>query len=369
MRNQFRHGTLFLYLEGRIDSSNVDSLETQLKEEGLIQNNVDIAFDAKDLTYISSAGLRVLLKVKKKVKRPVSIVNVSDEVFDILDVTGFTDIFEVERVMRQITLNGCRKLSSALNGEIFQLSDDEMIKVYGKDIPLSQIRKERSAAQSAMLYGVPTLIPYDVVKCEEGYGLIFEKAETTSLAYLISRDKGRLKLYATMLGTTLKELHRTEVPEDKFDDIKERYREWIKEIDDPADSKMAVFSNLISTIPDSNTYVHGDINLNSAMVQNGELLLLDMAGSARGHALFDLQSLFGSLVGIEKKNPGYCLKNYGLSGATCKEFWDIFFNVYMSDRQLEIGVMNNLLLKYYVLKESVLMKLEAKNRLNQQISR
>ena len=80
MRNQFRHGTLFLYLEGRIDSSNVDSLETQLKEEGLIQNNVDIAFDAKDLTYISSAGLRVLLKVKKKVKRPVSIVNVSDEV-------------------------------------------------------------------------------------------------------------------------------------------------------------------------------------------------------------------------------------------------------------------------------------------------
>ena len=220
-----------------------------------------------------------------------------------------------------------------------------------------------------MLYGVPTLIPYDVVKCEEGYGLIFEKAETTSLAYLISRDKGRLKLYATMLGTTLKELHRTEVPEDKFDDIKERYREWIKEIDDPADSKMAVFSNLISTIPDSNTYVHGDINLNSAMVQNGELLLLDMAGSARGHALFDLQSLFGSLVGIEKKNPGYCLKNYGLSGATCKEFWDIFFNVYMSDRQLEIGIMNNLLLKYYVLKESVLMKLEAKNRLNQQISR
>ena len=82
MRNQFRHGTLFLYLEGRIDSSNVDSLETQLKEEGLIQNNVDIAFDAKDLTYISSAGLRVLLKVKKKVKRPVSIVNVSDEVLD-----------------------------------------------------------------------------------------------------------------------------------------------------------------------------------------------------------------------------------------------------------------------------------------------
>ena len=41
----------------------------------------------------------------------------------------------------------------------------------------------------------------------------------------------------------------------------------------------------------------------------------------------------------------------------------------MSDRQLEIGIMNNLLLKYYVLKESVLMKLEAKNRLNQQISR
>ena len=362
MKSNFKNGALTFYLEGRIDSSNVEHLEKELIDEESNFDNVDLAFDVSRLQYISSAGLRVLLKVKKTFKKNIKIVNVSDEIFDILDVTGFTDIFEVERMMRSITLKGCKKLSSALNGEIFQLSDDEMIKVYGEDVSLTEIRKERENARTAMICGIPTLIPYDVVKCEGGYGLIYEKAETTSLSNLISRDRSLLPQYAEMLGVTLRGIHKTEVPQDKFPDIKNRYRKWIRMLDDSADSKTEVFSNLISAIPDSGTYVHGDINLNSVMIQGDEVLLIDMSGSARGHALFDLQALFGSLVGIEKKSPGYCLKTYGISGASCKEFWDIFFNVYMSERQQEIETMNGLLLKYFVLKENVLMKLENKSR-------
>ncbi|MBO5552185.1 MAG: STAS domain-containing protein, partial [Lachnospiraceae bacterium] len=278
MKSDFKDGALTFFLEGRIDSSNVDQIEADLRDEGSIFDNVDIAFDVSKLQYISSAGLRVLLKVKKSIKRPVRIKNVSDEIFDILDVTGFTDIFEVERMMRRISLNGCKKLSSALNGEIFELSDDEMIKVYGKDVPLSLIKKERVSAQTAMIQGVPTLIPYDVVRCEEGYGLIFEKAGATSFSYIISHKKELLPKYAALLGKTLRDIHRIEMPVDKFPDIKDRYREWIAEIDDPEDSRTAVFSNLISTIPDSNTYVHGDINLSSLIIQNNEILLLDMSG-------------------------------------------------------------------------------------------
>ena len=364
MKSDFKDGALTFYLEGRIDSSNVSRLETELRDEKSVFDNVNIAFDASKLQYISSAGLRVLLKIKKETKRPVRILNVSDEVFDIFDVTGFTEIFEVERKMRRITLNGCKRISSALNGEIFQLSDDEMIKVYGKDVPLEDIRKERAYAQAAMVCGVPTLIPYDVVQCEEGYGIVFEKAETTSLSYVISHNLDQIPVYANMLARMIRELHRTEVPKDKFPDIKDRYHKWVEEIDDPSDSKTAVFSNLISSIPDSSTYVHGDINLNSVMVQNGELLLLDMAGSARGNSLFDLQALFASLVAIEKNDEGYCLRTYGISSANCRKFWDEFFTVYMSDRQQEIESMNSLLMKYSVLKESVLMKLENKNRLN-----
>ena len=363
MRSEYKDGALTFYLEGRIDSSNADELESELKDQDMLFDEIDIAFDMERLEYISSAGLRVMLKIKKSAKKPVRAVNVSDEVFDIFDVTGFSDIFVIERKMRTISLRGCKKISSALNGEIFQLSDDEMIKVYGKNVALSEVKSERKRAQTAMIYGVPTLIPYDVVKCEEGYGLIYEKAAMTSLAYIIAHDPSSVKICAMHLGKLMSELHKTEIPEGKLPDIKDRYREWINEVDDPGDSKVAIFSKLIDSIADSNTYVHGDINLNSVMIHKDELILLDMSGSATGHAIFDLQALFASLVAIENKSEGYCRKTYGLSANVCKEFWRVFFDTYMQHRQEEIKSMNELLARYFVLKESILNKLEHKNRL------
>ena len=363
MKSDFVDGALTLYLEGRIDSGNISQMESEIMDVIKLIDNVDISFDVEKLDYISSAGLRVLLKVKKLIKNNIKIVNVSDEVFDIFNVTGFDKIFEVERQMRRISLEGCKKISSALNGEIYKLSDDEMFKLYGKDISLNEIKKERSYAQTALACGVPTLIPYDVVRCEQGYGIVFEKAEMSSLAYLIRQNPDKLGEYATMLGNLLKELHSTQIPADKLPDIKDRYREWLSVIDAPKDSSVQVYLNLISNIQDSQTYVHGDINLNSVMVQGDELLLLDMSGSARGHGIFDLQALFASLVALERKNPGYCKDTFGLPSNVCVKFWNVFFAVYMEHKEQEINSMNELLAKTFILKEKVLLKLEQMNRI------
>lgn len=362
MKSDFANGALTIFLEGRIDSTNADVVESELKEIATL-DKVNIVFDATDLVYISSAGLRVLLKIKQKTKSNIRIINVSDDVFDIFEITGFSDIFEIERQMRTISIKGCKKISSAINGEIFQHSDDEMIKVFAPTIPLSEIKKERAYAQTAMIAGVPTTIPYDVVKCEQGYGIIYEKLEMTSIAYILSRDTSRIEEYARKLGKLMKELHSCKIAEGKLPDIKDRYRQWIKDVDDPSDSKLTVFSSLIDSIPDSTTYVHGDINLNSVMDHDGELLLLDMAGSARGNALFDLQGLFASLVAIEKTQEGYCRRTFGLSQQTCMTFWNVFFDTYMDHDHAKIASMQELLLKYFVLKETVLTKLENKNRI------
>ncbi len=364
MKSEFTEGAMTFYLEGRIDSNNASEVEQEIMDESPIFESVDLAFDASKLEYISSAGLRVLLKVKKATKKDIVVKNVSDEVFDIFDVTGFSDIFKVERQMRSISLRGCKKISSSLNGEIFQLSEDEMIKVYPSSVSLEDIKKEREYTQAAMALGIPTLIPYDVVNTEHGHGIVFEKAEMKSLAYLISHNKDSLEMYATMLGNLLKELHSTEIPEGKLPDIKDRYKKWIAETDDPSDSQVMVFSNLMESIPDRTTYVHGDINLNSVMLFDGELILLDMSGSGRGNSLFDLSALFASLVAIESKDVGYCRRNFGLTSENCRDFWNKFFAVYMEGKHEQIRSMNQLLAKYFVLKESVLTKVENKHRVS-----
>ncbi len=363
MKGKFINGTLHFPLEGRIDGTNAPALEKELLEELSLYDQVEVALDAGKLQYISSAGLRVLLNLRKTQKKPVRIFNVSDEVFDIFSVTGFTDVLEVERTMRRISLNGCKKLSSGLNGEFFALSDEEMVKVYGPDIPLSDIKLERKYAQTAMVAGIPTLIPYDVVQTENGYGIVYEWAGAKSLAAVLKDEPDRLPSLAGLFAKLLLDIHSTEIQEGSLPDIKERYREWIRQIGDEGNAQTAVFSQLIETVADRGNYVHGDISLNSVLVRDGELVLFDMAGSARGHGLFDLQGIFASLVAMEKTKEGYCMESFGLSSQVCMNFWKIFFREYMEHGNGETGKMNELLLKYFVLKEQVLSQVEKKNRL------
>ena len=186
---------------------------------------------------------------------------------------------------------------------------------------------------------------------------------TDSLASCLRKNPDNQEMYAVMLGKILKEIHSTEVPTDKLPNIKARYRHWIDEIKELSDSKTSVFSNIIDSIADKNTYVHGDINLNSVMVLDGELLLMDMAGSAYGNPLFDLASLYASLVGIANTDDGYCRRTFGISKEHCLAFWETFFNVYMDGNQDAIKSMTELLSKYFVLKENVLMKVEEKHKL------
>ncbi|MCR5789242.1 MAG: STAS domain-containing protein [Lachnospiraceae bacterium] len=365
MNAEYIDGALTFSLSGRIDSNNVEEVEKEIHEEMSFYDKVDVAFDARDLTYISSAGLRILLRLKKSLKRPVRVFNVSDDMYDIFSVTGFTEILDVERTMRQITLHGCKKISSALNGEIFGLSEDEMIKVYDRSIPLSAIKEERSYAQAALIAGIPTLIPYDVVSCEYGYGIVFEMAGAQSLAYVLQREPEKLETYAKMFALLVREMHSTEIPEGKLPDIKDRYRGWFSELGGSNDPLIQTFTRLTESIPDKPTYVQGDISLNSVMLKDGELLLMDMAGSARGHALFDLQGLFASLVAIERGHEGYCRKTFGLSGDTCRKFWIAFFREYMKGSEAETDKTNELLLKYFVLKEKVLNLVEQKHQLRE----
>ena len=62
-----------IVLSGRIDSNNSAEVEKEIRNELSFYDDVDIAFDAKELEYISSAGLRILLKLKKEHKKSIRI--------------------------------------------------------------------------------------------------------------------------------------------------------------------------------------------------------------------------------------------------------------------------------------------------------
>ncbi len=83
-------------LGGRLDTVTAPDLEKELKE--FIDDTTELVLDFNDLEYISSAGLRVLLSAQKVMNKQGSmkLVNVSDSIMEIFEVTGFSDILTIE---------------------------------------------------------------------------------------------------------------------------------------------------------------------------------------------------------------------------------------------------------------------------------
>ena len=95
--NKAINGTaLTLFLEGRLDTATSPELETVLKES--LDGVTELIFDFEKLEYISSAGLRVLLSAHKALseKGGLKLTHVNEMVKEVFDVTGFTDILDIE---------------------------------------------------------------------------------------------------------------------------------------------------------------------------------------------------------------------------------------------------------------------------------
>ena len=89
--------SLTVTLAGRLDTNTAPLLETELKQS--LNGITVLVFDFGGLAYISSAGLRVLLAAQKVMNRQGNMVlkNVNDDINEVFEITGFSDILTIER--------------------------------------------------------------------------------------------------------------------------------------------------------------------------------------------------------------------------------------------------------------------------------
>ncbi|MCR5151378.1 MAG: STAS domain-containing protein [Clostridiales bacterium] len=90
-------GAITIEISGRIDTTTAPQLEKEVNDN--IAGVSELIFDFKDVAYISSAGLRVLLTAQKVMNQQgkMKIVNVSKDIMEIFDITGFADIMDIQR--------------------------------------------------------------------------------------------------------------------------------------------------------------------------------------------------------------------------------------------------------------------------------
>lgn len=85
-----------LTVSGRLDTTTAPELEAALDE--VLENTKELIFNLENLEYISSAGLRVILKAQKSMntKGSMKLTGVNDSIMEVFDITGFLDILTIE---------------------------------------------------------------------------------------------------------------------------------------------------------------------------------------------------------------------------------------------------------------------------------
>ncbi len=298
-----KDNVLTIKLQGRIDSSN--SVKTQEEIEEILQNNpaANLVLDADELEYISSAGLRIILKIRKDYPE-VKIINVNSEVYEIFDMTGFTEMIKIEKGYRKISVDGCEVIGKGSNGEVYRIDPDTIVKVYFNSDALPDIHRERELARKAFVLGIPTAIPYDVVKVGDSYGSVFELLNAESFTKILVKEPGRFEEIVGMYVELLKKIHSTEVAPSDMPSEKDVVLGWVNDVKGvlPAD-KWEKLHKLVDEVPENHHMIHGDYHTKNVMLQNGEYLLIDMDTLCWGDPIFEFASVYNAYKGFYVGRP------------------------------------------------------------------
>lgn len=312
---------LYIAVEGRIDASNASAVEeeiSRIKHENPAKHTV---IDADGLEYISSAGLRVILKLRKEEPK-LAIINVSPEVYDVFDMTGFTDMITIEKAYRRMSVDGCEFIAKGANGAVYRYDDETIVKTYYNRDALPDIKQERENARKAFVLGVNTAIPYGIVRVGDGYGTVTELLNATSVSKLIKANPDDLTQAVAYYVDTIKHVHSIEVDKGELPDFKEWVLDWADFLSDylPAD-KAQKLHDLVNDLPESRYMMHGDYHTNNIMVQNGETLLIDMDTLSVGCPVLEFASMYNAFVGFGELNHESVAEFLGYDFETAGRFW------------------------------------------------
>ena len=327
---------LYIAVEGRVDASNAAAAEEQIFQIKNENPGKHVVVDADKLDYISSAGLRVILRLRKEEPK-LAIINVAADVYEVFDMTGFTDMVTVEKAYQRMSVEGCEFIAKGANGAVYRYDNETILKTYFAKDALPEIKQERENARRAFVLGINTAIPYGIVRVGDGYGTVTELLNAVSVTKLICQNPDDLTQAAKYYIDMLKNIHSTEVEDGEVPDMKQTALAWADFVAPHIPEEQAKkLRALIEAVPKKNTLLHGDYHTNNIMVQNGEPLLIDMDTLCMGHPVFELGSMFNAFIGYSELDHQVTKNFYGYEHETAEKFWPLVLEMYLDTKDAAV---------------------------------
>lgn len=281
-------------LAGRLDTANATAIDAEIgKQLSGCDSTTEVLLDCADLEYISSTGLRIVLKYKKLFPG-LRIENAQHEVYQVFELTGFSRIISVTKALRRIDLTGCPLLGEGGNGAVYRISDDEIVKVCKHASGNDDLQRENAIAKEAFILGLPTAINFDIVDCGEGRrGVIMEALDSHSLGQYLMQHPEEMDSMAEKYAALFRQTNDITTDLPLFRNIKE----WLHELlalpeRFITDEEAALYEDMLNTIPDTNHLIHFDGHTGNVLLCGEEndrnLMLVDMGDVGVGHPVLEM---------------------------------------------------------------------------------
>ena len=327
------------FVEGSINSANAAEFGEALA--GLPGDAESVVLDVTELEYISSAGLRVLLGLKKRMgAKSFRIVGANSNVMDVFNMTGFADIMDIEPACRKISIDGCEIIGKGACGECYRIDDETIIKLYYNNIESETIEREKALAKKAFVMGIPTAISYDIVEADGRRGVVYELIKSKTLGELFRADPEKTDEYVRMYADVCKKIVSIHTSDSEIPSFKDANRADIAKITDITDAERDCLYRFIDLVPDGDNCIHGDLNINNIMVQDGECCLIDMGELSVGMPMFDVSRIAFSMV-YANPAPGSFNSFYKMPSETVAEIYQKFFRAYFGCDTVEEAEKND----------------------------
>ncbi|MCR5079422.1 MAG: phosphotransferase [Bacilli bacterium] len=313
--NEYLRGEDYtLYMKGEVNSVTAPEVEKEIMEAVKKKTFKNLILNFGEVTYVSSAGLRVMLKLKK-LYPTISVTDTSLSIYDVFQMTGFTNIMSVSKALVKVSVIGCEVIGEGYCAIVYRLDKDTIVKAYRKNTDIKDVERELNLAKEAFVLGIPTAISYDVVRVGDKLGVRFEMIDSLSLRKLFLDQPNKFNEILDKYIELLKKTNNTEALNASLPKAKQQWLEkgeaWKGEVEEKDYKKIMA---LLRTIPERETFIHGDSHFKNIMVQNGELLFIDMDTLSVGDPIFELSSgIYMPYLAFEEDQPG---NNEGFLGVS-----------------------------------------------------
>ena len=324
---------LVLGVSGVVNAGTAKEFQRLVEEARAACPQGALVLDVGKVSYFSSAGLRVLLRLAKEGPSPLRVVNASSELMEVFQDTGFTSILDIRKAIPEISLEGCELIGEGANGQVYRRTRETVVKLFSEGTPLDVVERERELAQQSLIHGLPTAITYNLVQSNGRYGAEFELVDAESLSHVLRDSPERFDVFARQYVDVYRSFHSTSVGAGEFPSIKDIYHGYIEGCADWYTSEqLDLLRAVVDSVPDRDTLIHGDYHANNILVADDELIMIDMGDVSVGHPIFDFLATAATQANLVVLNPAYAEVHTGMPVETIKRLWNYLLEHYFADK-------------------------------------